>query len=60
MPMKRNVTPSSANNRPDGKSSSGKEALNPNPKTILFLKLFARNYHAEKEMPRELQGIFLG
>jgi len=58
--MKRNTTPSSANNRPDGKRYSDKEILSPNPKTILFLKLFARNYHTEKEMPRELQGVLLG
>lgn len=32
----------------------------PSEKTLAFLKLFARNYQVEKELPEGLQEIILG
>ena len=44
-----------------GKGHAGKGcALRPSARTLAFLKLFARNYQVERQLPEGLQGLFVG
>lgn len=59
MPMKRTSTPTAS--LPKVKQiTKGKKSQHPSNETLRFLRLFARNYQVEANMPEGLQGVFLG
>lgn len=59
MPMKRTSTPTTSLSKTK-QTTKSKKGLHPSNETLHFLKLFARNYQVETNMPEGLQGVFLG
>lgn len=59
MPMKRISTPATSPLKTK-QIIKRKKGLHPSSETLHFLKLFARNYQVEANMPEGLQGVFLG
>lgn len=58
--MKSDSTLSVALRNPkSGKRQAIKKACVPSEKVLSFVKLFARNYEVEKDMPEGMQGMML-
>lgn len=58
--MKSDSTLSVALRNPkSGKRQANKKTCAPSEKVLSFVKLFARNYEVEKDMPEGMQGMML-
>ena len=54
------LTTSSVKAFRDTASVSSHQRPRPSEKTLAFIRSFARNYRAETQLPKGLQGIILG
>ncbi|WP_163221527.1 hypothetical protein [Bacteroides sp. 214] len=57
--MKKRTTTSLSTNISGKATEKHKFPMAPSERTILLLKLFARNYHVESELPAGMQGVVL-